>query len=398
LTFACYLYGGMGDKAIITAAVLKWARETARITVEQASARAGVAVQKVQDWEQGVDQPTIRQAKLLAELYKRPFALFMLPAPPRDFTPLRDFRRKNAAPLTTGTIFIIRELQEKQAWTREWYEEEGMKPLPFVGRYSMRNSPAIVASNLLAELGIHPPNYTHPMKEWVAKAEAKGIFISRTSFISSHLKLNSDEFQGFAIADALAPFIFINSEDWDAAQLFTLVHELVHIWIAQSGISNEVGPDSGRGQQVDPVERFCNEAAAAALMPEEWMKNLPATVFASADAVYGQARQCGVSSFALLVRALDLEIITTARYGRLKKEADQAFQAFQLKAEKKQAALKEREGGPNPYRLRTIRNGLQFSRLVLDAFRGGFIQPTQASSLLNTPINHFPKLEAFVYA
>jgi Zn-dependent peptidase ImmA (M78 family)/DNA-binding XRE family transcriptional regulator len=387
----------MGEKAFITPAVLKWARESARITVDQAAARAGVAAQKVNEWEEGIDRPTVRQAKILAEVYKRPLALLMLPTPPRDFTPLRDFRRKNAVPLTTGTIFIIRELQEKQQWTHDWYEEEGQEPLPFVGRFSMRDSPAVVAADLLTELDIHPPHYVHPMKEWVAKAEARGIFISRTSFISSHLKLNSDEFQGFAIADALAPFIFINSEDWDASQLFTLVHELIHIWIAQSGISNEIGPESARDEQKDPVERFCNQAAAAALMPEGWMKNLPSSVFSSADAVYQQARQCGVSSFALLVRARNLDIITETKYGRLKKEADEAFLAYQLKEEKKKAALKDRESGPNPYRLRANRNGLQFSRLVLDAFRGGFIQPTQASNLLNTPINHFPKLEAFVY-
>jgi len=387
----------MGEKAFITPAVLRWARESARITVEQAAARAGVGVQKINEWEEGMDRPTIRQAKILAEAYKRPLALFMLPAPPRDFTPLRDFRRKNAVALTTGSIFIIRELQEKQAWTRDWYEEEGQEPLPFVGRFSMQDSPEVVAADLLKELDIHPPYYAHPMKEWVAKAEAKGIFISRTSFISSHLKLNSDEFQGFAIADALAPFIFINSEDWDASQLFTLVHELVHIWIAQSGISNEIGPESARDEQIDPVERFCNQAAAAALMPEGWMKNLPSSVFASADTVYQQERQCGISSFALLVRARSLDIVTETKYGQLKKEADQAFLAYQLKEEKKKANLKDREGGPNPYRLRANRNGLQFSRLVLDAFRGGFIQPTQASNLLNTPINHFPKLEAYVY-
>jgi Zn-dependent peptidase ImmA (M78 family)/transcriptional regulator with XRE-family HTH domain len=387
----------MGDKAFITPAVMKWARESAKISPERAAAKVAVTARKIHEWEQGIDQPTIRQAKLLAEMYKRPFALFMLPKPPRDFTPLRDFRRKNAAPLTTASVFIIRELQEKQAWTHEWNEEEGLEPLPFVGRFSLKDSPEKVASDLLKVLGIDPPHYTRPMKEWIEKAESNGIFISRASFIHSRLTLNSDEFQGFTIADPLAPFIFLNSEDWDSSQLFTLVHELAHIWIAQSGISNEIGPEATGDAQIDPIERFCNEVAGIALMPKFFMEGLPSSTFSSADEVYRQAHRCGVSSFALLVRAHRMGLITEAGYARLKKDSDKAFLDFAALQEMKKA-LPKGPGGPNPHRLRAYRNGILFSRLVLDAFRGGFIPPTQASSLLGTAINQFPKLESFVYA
>ncbi len=387
----------MGDKAFVTPAVMKWARETAGISVEQAAAKVAVPAQKVQDWERGGDQPTIRQARMLAEMYKRPFALLMLPKPPRDFTPLRDFRRKNAAPLTTASLFIIRELQEKQTWTHDWMEDEGLEPLPFVGRFSFKDKPEKVAADLLKELGIDLPHDGRFMKEWMDKAEAKGIFISRTSFIHSRLTLNSDEFQGFAIADSYAPFIFLNSEDWDTSQLFTLVHELAHIWIAQSGISNEIKPESAGDEHLDPVERFCNQVAAIALMPRTFMDNLPSSTFSTAAEVYRQARRCGVSSFALLVRARHLDLITESRYTRLKKEADRAFLDFVAFEEMKKAAPKG-PGGPNPHRLRVYRNGISFSKLVLDAYRGGFIQPTQASSLLGAPITQFPKLESFVYA
>jgi Zn-dependent peptidase ImmA (M78 family)/DNA-binding XRE family transcriptional regulator len=376
---------------------MKWARETAGISLDQAAAKVAVPVQKVQEWEQGLDQPTIRQAKMLAEMYKRPFALFMLPKPPRDFTPLRDFRRKNAASLTTASLFIIRELQEKQAWAHDWMVDEGLEPLSFVGRFSLKDSPAKIAADLLKELDIDPLREGRPMKEWMNKAEAKGIFISKTSFIHSRLTLDSDEFQGFAIADRLAPFIFLNSEDWDASQLFTLVHELVHIWIAQSGISSEIKPESAGDEQIDPVERFCNQVAAIALMPGTFMESLPSSAFSSVDEVYRHAHSCGVSTFALLIRARRLDLITESRYARLKKEADQAFLNFVTLQESKKVAPKG-TGGPNPHRLRVYRNGISFSKLVLDAYRGGFIQPTQASSLLGTPINQFSKLESFIYA
>jgi transcriptional regulator with XRE-family HTH domain len=256
----------VADKAYITPTVIKWARETAHMTLEVAASKVSVQPERLAQWEAGATQPTIRQAETLAKTYKRPFALFFLPQPPRDFMPLQDFRRKTAGALTTAAVFIIREMQQRQAWVRDFYEENGESPLPFVGRFTMRHSPVTVAKDILRELEIDPAHYQqgNPMKEWINKAEAKGIFISRTSFINSHLLLNSEEFQGFTIADPLVPFVFINSDDWDSAQLFSLVHELAHIWINQSGISSEIVPESLQPDHQHPVEIFCNQVAAQA--------------------------------------------------------------------------------------------------------------------------------------
>jgi Zn-dependent peptidase ImmA (M78 family)/DNA-binding XRE family transcriptional regulator len=387
----------MADRAFVTPAVLKWARETAKMTVEQAAAKAGVTSQKIVDWEGGLNAPTVRQARLLAEAYRRPFALFMLPKAPIDWTPLNDFRRKNAIPLTTASEFLIRDVRERQAWTHDWNADQGEEPLSFVGRYSIRNRPSDVATDILRELDIHPPNYSmNPMKEWLVKAESRGIFISRTSYLNSHLTLNSDEFQGFAIADPMAPFIFINAEDWEAAQLFTLVHELVHIWIGETGISNEIKPESGQEKDIDEVERFCNEVAAVALMPAELMENLPKGTFQSSDQVFQQAQRCGVSAFALLARARNFELISLSSYNRLKKAADQAFRVYEEK-ELARKTVRDREGGPDFHRMQAMRNGQLFSRMVLDAYHGGLVEPAEASGLLGTKINDFPKLAQFVY-
>lgn len=202
-----------------------------------------MSVEKLREWELGSNFPTIRQAQALARAYKRPFALLFLAEPPRDFQPLKDFRTKGAKPLGTGSVFIIREIQEKQAWISEVNQEDEEPKAAFVGRFSIRDNPGAVADDILRTLRIEPGNYqTTPMREWIDKAESAGIFISRTSFINSHLTLDAGEFQGFAIADPHAPFVFINSDDYDAPQLFTLVHEISHLWIAATGISNHVEP------------------------------------------------------------------------------------------------------------------------------------------------------------
>lgn len=385
----------MADRAYITPKVLKWARESAKMTLETAAAKVSVDADKLNSWEEGKSLPTIKQAETLAKAYRRPFALFFLPDVPRDFQPLQDFRRKKAKQLGTASVFIIREIQQKQAWMSEALQDNANNPLPFVGRFNIQSNPEAVAKDILDTLQITPQHYStdNPIKEWIEKAEKQGIFISRTSFIHSHLKLDSEEMQGFAIADKYAPFIFINSEDWDAPQLFTIVHELVHIWIAATGISNEIEPGLQHPDGLDPVELFCNEVAALALLPTKVMQVLPQTSFSTSIEIFKAARKMGVSSYAFLVRAYKMQMVSTDRYRKLKADIERDFLAFKQKEEEKRALQKKKEGGPSPYLLRLNKNGRLFTQIVLDSFRGGFIEATLASNLLNTQVNNFSKLE-----
>ena len=120
----------MAEKAYITPNVLKWARESARMSEEVACAKVSVSSEKLKEWENGDSLPTIRQAQTLAKAYKRPFALLFLPEIPRDFQPLQDFRKSGSKPFNTSSIFIIRETQQKQSWIRDLYEDNKEKKLP----------------------------------------------------------------------------------------------------------------------------------------------------------------------------------------------------------------------------------------------------------------------------
>ncbi len=391
----------MADKAYITPNVLKWARESARMTEETAAAKVSVSADKLKEWEEGTSQPTIRQAQKLAKAYKRPFALFFLPDVPNDFQPLQDFRKAGSKELSTSSIFIIREIQQKQAWIRDINEENNENKVPFIGKYSIKDNSKIVAQDILNELNINPFNYTsnNPILEWIDKAESNGVFISRTSYIHPRLKLDSNEIQGFAIADSYAPFVFINSDDWNAPQLFTLVHELAHLWISETGISNDIELSIKNINEYNPIELFCNEVAANALMPIEFIENLDDKAFDNAKEVFKNAKSIGVSSFALLVRALNLNIISLSVYKNLKHQADIEYNEFLMREENKKLKQKqkEKEGGPNYFLLLLNRNGRLFTQTVLDAFHGGVIEPSLASNLLNVQVNKFPKLEAQIY-
>ena len=386
----------MADKAFITSEILKWARESARISVEDAAKKVSVPPEKYLNWENGNDYPTIRQAQTLAKSFRRPFSLFFLPQIPKDFHPLQDYRRDDSQKLDTASLFIIRDIQEKQHWISELFEEIGEDKLPFVGKYSINDNPEIVAKDILNTLKISPNNYQKtPINEWIDKAEAAGIFISRASYLHSRLFLDRDLIQGFAIADKFAPFIFVNTKNWNAPQLFTLVHELAHIWIAKSGISNEIDIDFSENpkSKFHPVELFCNQVAANALMPRELITQFDTDLFDSNNKIFNQAKELGISSFALLVRALNLNIITQSKYKTLKQDAQDEFEKFLEKEKLKKEKQKERKGGPDAYLLRLNKNGKLFTRIVMDSFNNGSLSPSIASNLLNTQINKFQKFE-----
>lgn len=384
----------MAQKAFVTPEVLKWARESAKISPEAAAGKLKVVPERIYEWENGESYPTIRQAKILAKTYRRPFALLFLPKIPKDFYPLQDFRRSGSAPLSTASVFIIREIQEKQAWMRDFLEESGAEKLPFAGRFTITDPPEKVAEDILSALHISPGDYSvDPLKDWIAAAESAGIFVARTSFIHSHLTIDPTELQGFAISDDYAPFVFINSKDWKAAQIFTLVHELAHIWIAESGTSNNIDEIMKERDQFHPVELFCNEVAANVLMPKSAMIRLAEKDIRNPQKVFTYYKSLGVSTLALIYRLKNLNLISEKEFKGLKLRADQGFHEYQIREKERKKKTKD-GGGPDYYLLRLYRNGRLFTQTVLDSFKSGEIGPSQASNLLEVKSNKFHKLEA----
>lgn len=390
----------MAEIAYITPEILKWARLTAKISLEKAAATISKSctTAKIEEWESAncKDFPTINQVEKLAKLYRRPLSIFYLPNIPTDFQTLRDFRRKKHGEFSTALIFMMREIQEKQAWISSLFRENKEKELEFVGRFNIRSSAKNVASDIRKVLGIkNNEAITKPIKYWIEKAETQRIFISLSSNFHNRLKLDSEEAKGFAIADKYAPFIFLNSEDWENAQLFTLVHELAHIWINATGVSNdtEINFRDKHNSKIDPIELFCNEIAANALLPEDDLKKaLPLTEDLVFSNIVGVAKLFGVSNVTLLIRLLNLNSITQGQFNKFKQTSDKQFKDYLAKE-----AEKKTGGFANPYYVWLNRNGKIFSQIVLDYYKGGQITGLEASHLLNIKINNFSKFERYLY-
>lgn len=388
----------MADKAYINPQVLKWARETAKFTLEAASTKSKISIENLTAWEsvEADAFPTISQAEKLAKLYRRPLAVLYLPIIPKDFQTLSDFRSDGKGDYSTALVFMMREIQEKQQWLKDAMKDTGEEPLNFVGKFMSKSNAKAIAEDIRKMLDIHTNDFGKktPLRYWIDKAESKRIFISLSSNIHSRLKLDSSEIKGFAIADQYAPFIFINSQDWDNAQLFTLVHELAHIWINASGVSNNIEINFRDKSNINPVELLCNEVAATALIPQNDVANLLKGQIINFNAISQVSKVFGVSNLTMINRLYGLNEIDFTRYEYFKTEANSQYQLYAKREEQKQESS---DGSPNFYILQARRNGKAFAKIVLDFYKGGYITGLEASNLLNVKINNFQKFENYVY-
>ena len=378
--------------------ILKWGRKSAKITLEKAAATISKTckVERIKEWEspESKDFPSVKQVEKLARLYRRPADVFYLPFIPKDFPPLKDFRNNREDGYNTALIFMMREIQEKQEWLSKFLAKNRGRKLDFAGRYNIKSSPDVVAKDIRKTLGIDSKaGFDKPLKYWVTKSEDKRIFVCLSSNYHTRLKLDSDLFKGFVIADKFAPFIFLNSDDWDQGQLFTLVHLLAHVWIGVSGVSNETGINLKEAPR-HPVEKFCNEVAIKALLPEdEVVKLLPKPADISLKHITRAAKKLGVHNTTLVSRLRQIEILDDSRFAGLRKESENAWKEFLFKESQK----KKSSGGPNYYIMALRRSSRAFSTMVMDIYKGGKLNGMEASRLLKVKESNFQKYEKYIY-
>ncbi|MEX2564416.1 MAG: XRE family transcriptional regulator [Cyclobacteriaceae bacterium] len=390
----------MPERATITPSVIKWARERAKLDLATAADKIGTKKERLELWEKGEALPTLNQAMIMSKLYRRSLSVFYLPEPPTDFQTLRDFRRmKEKKDYSTGLMFIMREVQERQQWMKDFLMEEEEEPLPFIGKFSHQDNVKKVASDIISTLEIENDiNQKDRLKYWIQKAEEKRIFISLGSNIHSYMVFDVNEFRGFAISDSLAPFIFINTKDAKQAQLFTLVHELAHLWIGESGVSKEIvtefrelNPD-----EIEPEELFCNSVAAEVLMPEDPIKTYISTWHdLSLDRIDQLAKKLQLSSKAILVRLSKLGKISTQSYNHFWNEIEVRNKQWEIDNEKK--TKDDDEGFPPPYLLKLRKCGYAFTNIVVGSYKSGRLSGVEASTLLDMKLNKLPKIEKYLY-
>jgi Zn-dependent peptidase ImmA (M78 family)/transcriptional regulator with XRE-family HTH domain len=250
--------------------LLRWAAERAGLS-------AGVLARRVPQfsaWERGEAAPTLKQLERFAQATHAPVGYLFLPQPPVERVPIPDFRTLRAeqparpSPDLLDTLYIC---QQRQEWYRDFARASGEERLAFVGSARVTDDVDVTAASMRAALGFdlearrQMPTWTDALRRFIEQADALGVLVMVSGVVGSNnrRKLDPDEFRGFTLSDPVAPLVFINGADTKAAQMFTLAHEMAHIWLGESALS-DAAPGASPTHR---VERWCNQGAAELLVP-----------------------------------------------------------------------------------------------------------------------------------
>ena len=245
--------------------VVCWARERAGVAQEDLA----VKFRKLPEWERGKIEPTLKQLEAFARTVHVPVGYLFLTEPPEEAVPIPDFRTfagHAVTPPSPNLLDTIYTCQERQSWYRDFARVAGESDLGFVGSVSVEASPETVAAQMRETLGFdlatrrECPTWTDALRLFIRQADEAGVLVMVSGIVMSNnrRRLDPAEFRGFALCDPLAPLIFVNGKDTKAAQMFTLAHELAHVWLGASALSNlGVTPNVGFRRE----EVWCNAVA-----------------------------------------------------------------------------------------------------------------------------------------
>ncbi len=250
--------------------LLRWACERSGLDLDELAHR----FPRLADWERDEVRPTLKQLEQFAKATHTPVGYLFLPEPPVERIPIPDLRTignqriEHPSPDLLDTLYIC---QQRQEWYRDFARSLGEESLPFVGSARLTSEIEATAASIRSVLGFNveerrqTPTWTDALRRFVEQADALGVLVMVNGVVgnNNYRKLDPEEFRGFALSDGLAPLVFINGADTKAAQMFTLAHELAHLWLGESALS-DIRPISVPSHR---VEVWCNRVAAELLVP-----------------------------------------------------------------------------------------------------------------------------------
>ena len=352
----------MATRVEVSPTLLAWASERSGRDPQD----LGEKFPKLEAWASGEVRPTLKQLESFARATDTPVGFLFLKEPPDERLPVPDFRTipkgasSRPSPNLLDTIFLC---EQRQEWYRSYLKTNGADPLPFVGSLTLKADTAKAAKKLREQLSFdlgarrEITSRSEALREFAERAEDAGVLVMINGVVGSntHRKLDPEEFRGFALVDETAPVVFINGADTKAAQIFTLAHELAHIWLGKPALSNarlDVKPDQA-------TERWCNAVAAELLVPMEALRTEYSDASRLQDEVARLARLFRVSTLVLLRRVFDAGYLSWPDY--------QAAYRDELS----RIGEKKRPTGGDFYKTQPVRTSKRFTRaIVADTLEG----------------------------
>lgn len=360
----------MADYVDVQPELLRWA-----VT------RSGLELQdygpNVAAWLAGDRRPTHRQLESFARRAMVPLGYLFLQHPPDEELPVPDYRTRRdhqvrrPSPNLVETIF---EMQRRQDWMREYLIDQGHEELRFVGSARV-NEPIAPLAHLMRETLELSDDWAQQQSNWEAalrflreRIEAAGILVFMNGIVgnNTHRKLDADEFQGFVLIDAICPLIFVNTADYKVAQVFTIAHELAHVWIGRSALFDLQATHS---PQIE-VEPYCNAVAAEFLVPAERLVQAWHRAASLNGLISSLSSQFKVSPIVIARRAKDLRLMS-----------DDQFFAFYNDYTMREGTNQGARKGGDFWRTQNARLGTRFGSAVIAAAHEGRISYYEAYRL-----------------
>lgn len=355
----------MTTRVEIAPRMITWARERAGLSVADLQRR----FQRLPEWESGDVRPTLRQLEAYAVATRTSVGYLFLSEPPEEPLPVADFRRipgerrTDPSPDLLDVLYIC---QQRQEWYRDFAISYGEDPVDLVGSATHETDVVGVAEQVRSRIGFtlerrqRLTTWADALRSLRQGADEAGILVMVSGVVGSntHRKLDPVEFRGFALSDPYAPLIFVNASDTKAAQIFTIAHEIGHILLGESGVSNP----QPRPRVHIASERWCNAFAAELLVPLDAiaeMRRSPDTdILQEANAL---ARDFKVSSLVALRRIYEAGWI----------DLDEFETAYETELDRVLAVERPASTGGDFCRTLAVRVGERFARaVVVDTLEG----------------------------
>ncbi|MCH7959181.1 MAG: ImmA/IrrE family metallo-endopeptidase [Candidatus Hydrogenedentes bacterium] len=360
--------------------LFSWALARSRKSVEDLEKR----FPKLHEWLANTIQPTVKQLRNFASATSTPFGYFFLRAPPEEPLPIPDFRTLADSALRSPSADLLDTLytmQRRQEWLRETLIEREAEPLGFVDTATLQDEPEAIAQEMRRTCGLDD-GWSKDVRTWkeaVLKLrraiEEIGVMAVINGIVgnNTHRKLDVQEFRGFALSDEYAPLIFVNGADAKSAQMFTLPHELAHVWLGRPGVSGFEGlmPDG------DEVELFCNRVAAEFLIPRRELSEFWREAKRTDTPFETIARRFKVSPIVAARRAMDLKFVSRETFFKFYR----AYTEGEAAEERRRKAKKQ--SGGDFYNNQNTRVGEYFGTEIVLAAKEGRLLYSDAYKLTN---------------
>lgn len=378
-------------EALAVPSMLRWARESSGLSARDAARRLEIDEDQLSRWESGEAKLSVSALEILAHIYKRPLAVFFLPAPPDDDPLPRDFRMlpESRAAFSPRSRLVFRRARRVQGLAAEIAHSLDKTIGLRLGRHRLSDDPEQSASSTRAALGMSVEAQlawstdSEALASWRSAVEDHGILVLQASVPVAELR-------GFSLADQDPPVVLLNGRDAVTARVFSLMHELAHVLLALPGIctmETALDAEGGkRAEKVETVEVFCNRFAGALLVPREALRARVASASLrrewSGTELRGLARRFRVSTEVVLRRLVTLGLASSAFYRRKREEWLASTPST------------SRGGLAIPPAQRCLRdNGRAAVSLVLEARHRGAITQRDVADYLGVRMKHVPKVE-----